>query len=220
MAGEVVLVLGNGEWRGKEELFELVRAADRVVAVNGGSVKARKLGIAVDQVVGDLDSLSEEALPKAMPTLRYPRAKEATDLELALDYIASLTPSQVHLFGVLGRRLDHSLANINLLEKYSFPVTIHHGGERLYLVSDGLTLPEARVGDLVSLIPLSSQVTGIRTQGLRYALFGETLYRPQSRGVSNAVVSLPCGVEVGEGRLLVVHRRGGRIRAPKGGSND
>jgi thiamine pyrophosphokinase len=84
-------------------------------------------------------------------------------------------------------------------------MVVYHREEVLYAVSGPLTLPGASPGDRVSLLPLTGVVEGIHTQGLLYPLRGEALPRGSTRGVSNQVVSLPCGVRFSRGRLLVVH---------------
>lgn len=208
MAGEKVLIVAGGALEGWEELVDAVREADLVVAVDGGLSHLERAGFTAHLLLGDLDSL-EGDVPEGTEVIRFPREKDATDLELALDYVASRGPRVVRVFGVFGRRIDHTLANANLLERYDFPIVLHHGRERIHLVRDVLLL-EAEIGDRVSLIPLSSVVKGITTHGLKYALKGGSLERASTRGISNEVVSTPCGVEVEEGKLLVVH-------APKGG---
>jgi len=204
MEGSVVIVAG-GDLPCPEGLKTVAKRARLVVAVDGGFSKARAVGIPVHVLVGDLDSLPETSFPPGLKVLRHPVEKDATDLELALDYAVGLSPGELHLFGALGRRLDHTLANLNLLERYQIPITVHHGRETLHAVSGKLVLEDAQVGDCVSLIPLSSSVTGVHTQGLRYPLTGGTLKRASSRGVSNEVTSLPCWIELEAGRLLVIH---------------
>ena len=204
MAGSIVIVAG-GELPYPEGLKRVAEKAALVIAADGGLLRAQAAGIQVHALVGDLDSLSETPFPQGLRVLKHPIEKDATDLELALDYAISLSPEKVHLFGALGGRLDHMLANLNLLERYDVPITIHHGREALHAVSGKLVLEDARVGDRVSLIPLSSEVTGVHTQGLRWPLNGGTLRRASSRGISNEVISLPCVVSVEGGRLLVIH---------------
>jgi thiamine pyrophosphokinase len=68
--------------------------AETVVAADGGLLRARALGLGVDVVVGDLDSATPEALAAAEAEgariVRHPQAKDATDLELALDEVVAL----------------------------------------------------------------------------------------------------------------------------------
>ena len=58
-----------------------------VIAADGGLDRAAALGLDVDVVIGDLDSVSAEALAAAEAAgariVRHPEAKDATDLELA-----------------------------------------------------------------------------------------------------------------------------------------
>jgi thiamine pyrophosphokinase len=212
---KVILILGNGPWRGVEFLPELAAQADYIIAANGGFARARRLGLRVDLVVGDLDSLGPEERAElkesGIKTVVHPRAKDQTDLELALEEALKLGPEKIRLFGALGARLDQSLANIFILEKAArlgVEAEILSGRERLYLVHDRLELPEAEVevGDLVSLLSLTEEAGGLRTWGLEYPLRGESLVRASSRGISNRVVALPAGVALKRGLLLVIHR--------------
>jgi len=210
--GRVILLLGNGPWRGLEFLPELAAQADYIIAADGGFAKAQGLQIKVDLVIGDLDSLGPgertELAASGIGTITYPAEKDQTDLELALDQAIALRPERIVLFGVLGARLDQSLANIFLLERAAragIAAEIIAGRERIYLVHERLDL-EAEVGDLVSLIPLSAEARSVRTWGLKYRLDGEDLQRASSRGISNEVIALPAGVALGEGLLLVIHR--------------
>lgn len=209
-----VLILGNGPWRGVEFLPQLLAEADCIIAADGGAARAMRLGVRPSSVVGDLDSLGpeERALlaESGTETVIHPVEKDQTDLELALDRAIALQPEKIILFGVLGARLDQTLANIFLLEKAAragAAAQIVAGRERVHVVHDRLELAEAEPGDLVSLLPLSGEVERVHTWGLRYPLHDERLVRASSRGISNEVVARPAGVELDGGLLLVVHRR-------------
>jgi thiamine pyrophosphokinase len=201
-----ILIVAGGV-ASAEEAREAAKNADYIIAADGGFSLASRAGLRVDLLVGDMDSL--DRVPENVPTLKFPREKDATDLELALDYACEMKPERIFIVGAFGARLDHTLANANLLEKYDLPVVLFHQGFRVYLVVDELEI-SAELGDLVSLIPLSAEVRGIFTWGLRYPLHDGVLFRASTRGVSNEVVGLPCGVRVREGKLLLIHK-------PKGG---
>jgi thiamine pyrophosphokinase len=70
------------------------------------------------------------------------------------------------------------------------------GGERMVLLGG--------VGDTVSLLPIGGDADGVRTEGLRWTLAGETLAMGRSRGLSNEVTSTPASVTLERGTLLVV----------------
>jgi len=200
-----VLLVASGEPAEPGTLREAAAAAGYVVAVNGGFRQAQEAGLRVDLLLGDLDSLGGVPIPKGVRVLAFPSHKDATDLELALDHVSALRPDVVEIFGGLGGRLDHLLANLAIAEKYPFTLVFRGQGVDLHAISQELDLEGAKVGDTVSLIPLSDVVEGVRTQGLEYPLRGEALFRASSRGVSNRVTSLPAGVSLEKGKLLVVH---------------
>ncbi|HYK08073.1 MAG TPA: thiamine diphosphokinase, partial [Candidatus Eisenbacteria bacterium] len=60
-------------------------------------------------------------------------------------------------------------------------------------------------GDLLSLIPLSPEVTGITTKNLYYPLRNETLYFGLPRGISNVFTEDSAEVSFAKGMLLFVH---------------
>jgi len=198
-----ILVVASGELSDPNLLQELASQSDLVVAADGGFGHLARIGLTPHVLIGDLDSL-DGPLPPGVEVLQSPREKDATDLELALDRVVELAPDEVHLCAALGGRLDHALATVQLLARFNLPIVLHHPPETLYLVSRRQEVP-ARVGDRVSLLPLTDEARGVTTHGLRYPLAGATLARASTRGVSNEVVSLPCGVEVSEGKLLLVH---------------
>jgi len=215
MVPRTILILADGAWPQPERVAPLVTDADTVLAANGGWRKARDRGIAVDRVLGDLDSLDEETRrdmdAAGVKVERHPARKDWTDLEIALEHALHAGAKRIHVVGALGGRLDHALANLLLMEKAvrrDADVVLHGPRERVYLVRRHLVLQDVAVRDGVSLLPLSERVEGIRTAGLGYPLVGETLERSAARGVSNEVVRVPVEITVGSGLLWVVHAHG------------
>jgi thiamine pyrophosphokinase len=181
-----------------------------VIAADGGLDHIYALGLSVDLVVGDLDSVSAGALERArregVAIDHHPIAKEETDLELALGHACARGATQVLVLGVGGGRLDHSLGNLLLLGSERFAsieldawigqatVSVVHAYRRISL----------RAGDLVSLFAVGGPAFGVTTHGLEYPLRCETLTPGSSRGISNVVVDGPIMIEVADGVLLAV----------------
>ncbi len=90
-----------------------------VVAADSGLHLAETLGLTVDRIVGDLDSadldLVEAAVARGAVIERHPAAKDATDLELAIDAAVREGAQRVVVVGGGGGRVDHFLANVLLL---------------------------------------------------------------------------------------------------------
>jgi len=211
MAGDSVLILANGEWGSTSRLSGLAAHVACVIAADGAWAKAHASGLHVDCVIGDLDSLTSEQrtalLDSHVETQIHSPNKDFTDLELAVEHALSLAPTKLIIFGALGGRLDHTLANVLLLERAierGVEVELITGDETAWIIREGFTLPLGQPGDRVSLISLSDESV-VRTDGLHYALDDEPLVRDSARGVSNVIVALPVQIAVRSGTLLVVH---------------
>jgi thiamine pyrophosphokinase len=186
--------------------------APLVVAADSGLVHARALGLAVAQVVGDMDSVEPEALAAAADEGtaidRHPVAKDATDLDLALDAAFAADPARVVVVTGTGDRADHALAVITSVSapaRPAVPAEAWIGPAHVWVVRPGR---EARIagrpGDLVSLLPLHGPARGVTTTGLLYPLAGEDLPAGSSRGVSNQWVRPVATVVVEDGVLVAV----------------
>lgn len=181
-----------------------------VVAADGGLDRAASLGLEVDVVVGDLDSVSPSALERAeaagVRIVRHPTAKDATDLELALDEAVALGAKRVLVVASDGGRLDHLLASLLLLASDRYAGLELDGlfGETLVHVVRGERAFPGRPGELVTLLPLGGRATGVTAEGLEYPLAGETLEPGTTRGVSNVFTGADARVAVGAGVLLAI----------------
>ncbi len=208
-----IVILANGTWSTRTQIRRHAAAADFVIAADGGFAKARRARVRVDLVVGDFDSLAPgafRALERAgIEVRRHPVEKDASDLELALDEALARRPRSVTIVGALGARIDHTLTNIHLLERGAaagVDVRLVHGADTIALIEGPSVLADARVGDRVSLVPLS-ETARVSTEGLRYPLRDEVLRRCASRGVSNEVAALPVRIDAAAGRLIAIHGR-------------
>ncbi|HVH32258.1 MAG TPA: thiamine diphosphokinase [bacterium] len=203
-------IVGHGRLPPTRGLRQLLRRAELVVCADGGLRPMRALGITPQAVVGDFDSASPSLLAWARKRgtllLAHPREKDKTDTELAIQYVLRAGATTIDLIGVLGGRLDHTLANIGLLvalARQRRRAHIVHGDTEVFLATPRASIP-GRVGDRVSLIPLSARVTGVSTHGLKYPLADSTLRMGTTRGISNEMTASPAHVRTRHGWLLVV----------------
>ena len=194
-----------------------------VVAADSGAAHAVAAGLDIDVLVGDLDSIDPALLAMldaaGVPIERHPVAKDATDLELAIEVALREGATTVHVVGGHGGRVDQSFANAFIV---SSPV---YGHVRMHAVLDsarvsvvhggGAVSIEGAPGDVVTLLPMHGDATGVRTTGLEYPLHGETLRAGTTRGVSNVLLDREATVSLDTGTLLVV--RPGPELPPDGG---
>ncbi|MDQ6672119.1 MAG: thiamine diphosphokinase [Chloroflexota bacterium] len=180
-----------------------------VIAADGGAGTALAFGFQPHVVVGDLDSIGAPDLAalrqRGVPIETHPRDKDATDGQLAVERALSFQPACLLLLGFLGGpRLDQALASIFLLARLGTPAVLldeHNECRLLFSGAEHTWSPEAH--EVVSLLPLSADVNGVRTFGLRWPLDGERLLFAHTRGVSNAPSGSQVRVSIEQGQLLL-----------------
>ena len=193
---------------------EHIRAADLLIAADGGALPLLRAGIVPHVAIGDMDSIDDAGLAElvahGITPRRFPREKDETDLELALLYAATTGATAIDILGALGGRWDHTLANVALLalpDLRERRTRLLADRQTLFLVRDAAML-EGQAGDTVSLLPLAGDAHGVTTKGLRYPLDDATLSYERARGVSNVLLAPPGYVSLRAGLLLVVQHAG------------
>jgi thiamine pyrophosphokinase len=180
-----------------------------VIAADAGAATALAFGITPDEVIGDFDSLDAATLGQLeashVPIRTYPRDKDATDGQLAIERALELSPDALYLLGFLGGpRLDQLLANILLLTRIEIPaVLLDERNECRLLRPHAAYQWTPEPSEVISLIPLTDAVQGVFTEGLRWPLNGDTLTRGDTRGVSNEPGAKRAYVRFASGLLLL-----------------
>ncbi len=205
------VLFANGELKHKEWLRRFLRADDFLIAVDGGLNHLEALGLTPRLLIGDLDSVTPAQVARAQAAgaeiRRYPPAKDETDLELALLTAHELGYREIAIVAALGGRLDQTLGNLSLLllpELADCDVRCEDGSEEVFVIRESAEI-HGQPGDLVSLLPLWGEVSGVVTQHLKYPLKSETLYPERSRGISNVMTAATATVEIASGKLLCIH---------------
>jgi thiamine pyrophosphokinase len=206
------IIIAGGQPSEGDRHFQ-VADDDLIIAADGGAARALAWGLVLDLVIGDMDSLRDEdraaLIALGCTFVVHPRAKDETDLELAVTYAAHHGAEEIVILGALGGRLDHMLANVLLLalpELAGDPVRIVDGAMQALLASSSKpAILQGNPGDLVSLLPVGGDVQGVTTSGLAWGLQGDTLEFGFTRGVSNEMTATEARIEVESGSLLVVH---------------
>lgn len=200
------LIIGHGE--DVPDNPPKVDGSTLIIAADGGLIRARQWGLVPHWLLGDFDSLdpgSSCELP-ADRIIAYPAEKDQTDLELAVDFALGLGVREIVMTGVWGGRIDHSLGNIEILCKLAgkhVKAQMITSSADLYLVDRSLRL-ELPIGTPVSLLPLTSKVTGVTTSGLYYALQNAVIKKGSTKTISNYTVSSCMELRCETGVLLAI----------------
>jgi thiamine pyrophosphokinase len=208
------LIFANGEPNDGAMVQRALRAANgaTIIAADGGARVARFYGFVPHVVIGDMDSLPEPELEKLIAggalALRHPVDKDATDLELCLQYAATNGARWIRVIGGIGGRFDQVMANTLLMTLDALDhcdAELVAGQQAIRILKPGSHRIEGAAGDTLSLIPIAGDVHEVHTQALRYPLRGETLHFGLARGVSNVMQESAAVVTFAAGMLLLVH---------------
>lgn len=185
-----------------------------VIAADSGLASAGPLGLTVDLIVGDLDSVEPELLAGAraagVPIDAHPPDKDRTDLALALDAAMQADAARILVVGGHGGRLDHLLGNAALLASptYRDAEVVAYMGTAIVTVLHGAaertTTLAGEIGDYVSLVAFHGPARGISTTGLRFPLDDADLAAGSSLGVSNEFAAPQATVSLRDGALLAI----------------
>lgn len=198
---------------------EVAAGADLVVAADGGALALERWGIRPHILVGDFDSLGTERLgayrERGTTVVQFPVAKDQSDLEIAMRYALESRAGDVVLLGILGgARVDHALTNAMLIADPAYRgrgVRAVFGDTELRALHAGETATlHGAPGDTVTLVPVRGDATGVRAEGLRYPLSGQTLHFGRSLGLSNVIASAPARVSIEQGVVLVIEIKEGQ----------
>jgi thiamine pyrophosphokinase len=195
-----------------KSLAQYLPKHDFVVAADSGLHSAIDLGLQVNLVIGDMDSVDHEVLATAeangVQVQRVPRDKDATDTELALLAAVARGSRQIIIVTGGGGRLDHQLGVLSAMQHLALKdceVMALWDTARIQLLrGPGLCTIHGKVGDVVGLIAQSGDALGVTTDGLKWVLADETLAANSSRGVSNELIATSATISVTDGHLFVI----------------
>lgn len=205
----VAHVFTGGEPVSSQRIRGLGRA-DLVIAADSGIENALAAGLAIDFLVGDLDSITGRTLEAVLDTdirieAHHPD-KDATDLELALETALRLGASEIVVIGGGGRRIDHLLGNIAALTSRALrgiPIRWELERETVYVVHHRRTVP-TEAGTTFSLIPIGGDADGVTLTGSKWELDNARIEAGSTLGISNVAIADEIRVEIRRGTVLAV----------------
>jgi len=207
------LVVGSGNVESYELLASLAKSSELLVCADGGAFYFEKAGIIPNVLIGDFDSI-EPVLLESYKTLgveivKYPKEKDFTDMELALDFAVKRGATRIFIMGATGSRMDHTISNIQLLHKLAdsgVEGVVVNENNFIYLVTSSIELCK-RDGYKLSILPASKTVEGVTTQGLAYPLKDAVLHMGTGLGISNEFTGEKASVSIKSGRIYVIVAR-------------
>ena len=199
------VIVGGADIGDYARVKQYLREDDAVVFCDSGLKHMEALGVKPALIVGDFDSHCNPHLD--VETIVLPCEKDDTDTVFAVKTMVQRGYDDFLLIGVIGARLDHTLANLQ-----SLAFLLRHGARGylydqnfVYTAIENETLTLAREVDwgIVSLFSMGDRAEHITLEGLQYPLTDGTIDCGFPLGVSNHIVAPTARITVGRGPLLV-----------------
>lgn len=182
---------------------------DMVICADSGYKYAVEIGIVPDIIVGDFDSYSG-SLPENVRLYRSIPEKDDTDTMLAVKIAIESGCNDICLYGALGRRFDHTFANIQTLV-YAYEnncnMSIIDSDNEIMIQGAECRHYNKRDGWYFSIFALTDTVFINEYNGVKYPLKNYTLKKSYPIGVSNEITESEAVLNVQSGIVLVVRSK-------------
>jgi len=182
------------------------RAEDYVIAADAGYQVCLQENIVPTLVMGDFDSMDA---PEGFGAIcRLPVEKDDTDTMAAIKKGLEQECTEFHIYGGTGgKRLDHTLANLQAL------LYLRRRGARGFLYdhdflwtvieNESLTIEKTVEWGLLSVFCIGDRAEGVDERGVQYPLEDAVLTAEFPLGVSNHILEEKAEICVRNGALVV-----------------
>lgn len=179
---------------------------DYVIAADGGYKYAKKAGIIPNMVVGDFDSLGY--VPNEENVIVHSPMKDDTDTMLAVKEGMKRGYRHFEIYGALGGRIDHTIANIQTLiyiKKRNGNARIIGDNNIFTVISDEKIVLPKRDNGMFSVFSMSDTSKNVSIKNAKYNVENVQLHNDFPLGVSNEFDGMPVEISVTDGTLLIIY---------------
>lgn len=182
------------------------QSGDLIIAADAGYKYLKKVNMKPDIVIGDFDSLGDA--PQGENIIKLNPIKDVTDMDAAVNAGIDKGFSEFHIYGACGGRIDHTMANIQLLASLAqrkIKAFVHDGETVITaLCCDSLKFDKSYKG-YISVFSHSDKCLGVCLKGLKYPLENAELKNTFPLGVSNEFLGKESEIIIGQGTAIVVY---------------
>ena len=186
----------------------LKKENDIIIAVDKGLSYLLDADIKPDIILGDFDSLGY--VPTGDNVIEHVPEKDDTDTMLAVKLGIEKGYKEFVIYGALGGRMDHSIANllvVNYLSDNKCKCTVVDEAVTIRNVFDGKIVLEGKDSGVFSVFTLKNEAKGVSISGAKYEVSDCVFTNSIPLGVSNEFVGKDVVIEVEDGQLIVMENK-------------
>lgn len=214
----IAVIISGGEIEREFARAFIEKCEDaEIYAVDKGLLFCYEQGIRPDCIIGDFDSLPDGILThyEADTDILIKRLmpeKDDSDSECAMHLAIERGARTIYLLGGTGNRIDHVMANIQLLSYTcirGIPMYLADAHNLAVVLNGGITIRrEEQFGEYVSFFALTDHVPDLTLTGFKYPLANYRLTNTScGLTLSNEIVEEEASVSFSEGLLLMIQSR-------------
>lgn len=208
-----IALIASGNFNNLKKFKKILLTMDYIICADGGANNLKKIDLKPNLIVGDLDSIDKNNLnffrEQNIEFLKFPSAKDSTDSELCVDIAIDKKPNEIYMFGFTGSRLDHTLANINLLKKINDNNIIGFiidDNNKITIANKDIKLEYEDYYKYISFISLKES-SNITLKGLKYPLKEYILKQDSTICISNEFDDKNAQIKINDGLVLIIKSR-------------
>ena len=205
-----IAIIANGKIKNNKFHKEILQNYNIIICADGGANIAKKLDIIPNFIIGDLDSIKTSVINFYRDLNKTKIIKDTnqdkTDLELSIELAETFNPSTITIFGAIGNRIDHTLANVYCLSRIKQNIKAEIIDEKVIvqLVKKSLEITGDK-NDIVSVLPISD------VNCLNYTGFKWNVKNLDTKigwfGISNILINKKANVNFSKGKVLIIRLR-------------
>ena len=179
--------------------------SDYIICADGGYKYRNIFDREPDLVIGDFDSLGH--IPQTEDKIIYPSEKDESDMQLCVDKGFEKGYRRFVILGGLGgERMDHSIANIQLLHYIASKSAVGYLLHKKIIftcIRDTTVYFSKKCKGYISVFSLSDESRGVTIKNLRYETDSIVLHNNNVLGLSNEFTGKQSEISVKNGALLI-----------------
>ncbi len=177
---------------------------DLIIAADGGYNEALKNNINVDLLIGDLDSINE--IPDNIETIKLNKEKDETDTYISIEEAIKRGYNDITLYGCLGGRIEHTIANIQILAKYTkdnIKIKMLSENQNIYILKENDQKVIDKNLKYISLFSYSTNAI-VSLDGFKYNGDNIELTNTFPLGIDNETTNRKGTIKIKKGIVLVI----------------